>query len=201
MVDIRLAGWGAYSARSASSPACAAPYHMMKSVRRYKHVSRPCIRGQLGGWVAQKRGVGYRARFASELKAAQWLAKEMGVSVASLRIRGQGVREKDMMLMVSLYHGVVAARGRWEARVHGQTLGRFDSEVLAARCVAKHRGVTVKSLKKGSVPPHVARRIFKVAYKVFHKYRPGDYESMVQQEMDAARMFQQVCLALNASLF
>jgi len=96
-----------------------------------------------------------------------------------------------MRLMVSSYHGVVAARGRWEARVDGQTRGRFDSEVLAARCVAKHRGVTVKSLKR-SVPPRVARRMFVAAYKVFRKYRPGDYESMVQQEMDAARMFQQV---------
>ena len=172
----------------------------MKSVRRYKYVSRPCIRGQLRGWVAQKRGVGYRARFASDLKAAQWLAKEMGVSVASLRIRSQGVRGTGTSFAVSLYRGVVAARGRWEARVDGQTRGRFDSQVLAARCVAKHKGVTVKSLKR-LVPPHLARRIFIAAYKVFGKYRPGDYESMLQQENDAARMFQQVCLALNVSLF
>ena len=171
----------------------------MKS-RRYKYVSRPCIRGQLRGWVAQKRGVGYRARFASELKAAQWLAKEMGISVACLRIRSQGVRGTGTSFAVSLYRGVVAARGRWEARVDGQTRGRFGSQVLAAHCVAKHTGVTVKSLKR-LVPGHLARRIFIAAYKVFGKYRPGDYESMLQQENDAARMFQQVCLALNVSLF
>ena len=153
----------------------------------YKHVSRPCIRGQSRGWVAQKRGVGYRARFATELKAAQWLAKEMKVAVACLHIRRQGVREMDR------YHGVVAARGRWEARAEGQTLGRFDSASLAARCVAKHKGVDVKSLKR-QVPSHVARRIFVAAYKVFGKYRPGDYDSMIEQENGAAWMFQQDCL-------
>ena len=82
-----------------------------------------------------KRGVGYRARFASELKAAQWLAKEMGISVACLRIRSQGVRGTGTSFAVSLYRGVVAARGRWEARVDRQTRGRFGSQVLAARCV------------------------------------------------------------------
>ena len=50
---------------------------------------------------------------------------------------------------------------------------------------------------KKSVPPLVAKQIFVAAYKVFCKYRPGDSESMIQQETDSAQMFKQVCLSLK----
>ena len=167
----------------------------MPQFAQYKHVSHPCIRGVSCGWVAQKRGVGYRARFASQLKAVRWIAGRMGVSVASLRIRGAGVRE-CVDLKVSKHAGVTHSRGRWIARARGKVLGRYANELEAAHAVAKALRVGVRALKRSGVPNYLAKRLFRVAYTVFHRYVPGDYDSMVALERQAAHTFRKVVIVM-----
>lgn len=159
-------------------------------VAQYRHVSHPSIRGISCGWVEQKRGISYRARFASQLKAARWIAGRMGVSVASLRIRRAGV-QACVDLKVAKYSGVTHSRGRWIARARGKVLGRYATEQEAAYGVAKSLGVGVGALKRSGIPNYLAKRLFLVAYPIFREYVPGDYESMVAHETKSARMFLQ----------
>ena len=127
---------------------------------RYKHVTHPP--GGSCGWVAQKYGVCYRARFASQLQAVRWIAGRMGVSVESLRRPGAGVRE-CVNLKVAKHAGVTHSRGRWIARARGKVLGRYANELDAAHAVAKALRVGWKALKKPGIPNYFAKRLFSAA--------------------------------------
>ena len=117
-----------------------------QGVSRYRGVTRPGD-GSLG-WVAQKRGICYAARFTSEAKAAKWLAERLGVSVSSLRqttLPGSEVRES--------YRGVVYHSGCWEARLRGGVvLGYFGSQDEAVRKLMRETGRTRKQLRKRISP-------------------------------------------------
>ena len=171
------------------------------SVVQYRYVSHPRIRGVSCGWVAQKRGVGYRARFDSQLKAAKWIADLLEVSVASLRIKPVGVKA-PATLKFSKHAGVTYDRGRWIARMDGgaKLLGRFGTEFEAALAVAAATGSGVRVLKKSGIPKYLAKRLFVAAYRVFRKYVPGDYNSMVAHEKLSVKMFLQASLAKQALL-
>ena len=159
---------------------------------RYKHVSCPCIRGVSAGWVAQKRGVGYRARFPTQRHAAKWMAARLGVPVDSLRLGRAGVKAKAKSeLPRERYLGVTAVRGRWVARWRGRVLGRFGDQLGAAESVAAAAGVEVRGLRRKGLPDHVARRVFGSAYQVFRDYVPGDYQSMIAHETASAQMYKQ----------
>ena len=158
-----------------------------RTASRYKHVG---FHGASLGWVAQKRGVGYRARFPSDMAAARWLAARMGVALANLRIGSRAPGRVQRELRMSRYRGVVLSRGRWIARARGNVVGRFPSEILAAQRVARCLGVPVHTLmKKSRGGDCVARRIFTAAFQVFSGYVPGDLVSMYQHEADSAKMF------------
>ena len=95
----------------------------------FANVSHPC--GDSRGWVAQKRGVGYR-RFASQLKAAHWIAGRLGVSVTSLRIPGVGVQ--GVNLTVPKHTGVSYSRGRWIAHAKGEGLRALFPGARGSSC-------------------------------------------------------------------
>ena len=163
----------------------------MSKATQYKYVSNPSIRGVSRGWLAQKRGVAYRARFTSQMKAARWIAGRLGVSVTSLRIDSGGVRA-CADLKVSKHAGVTHSRGRWIARAKGKVLGHYATEQAAANAVAKALRVGVGALKRRrGIPKYLAKRLFLVAYRIFRKYVPGDYDSMIAQETRGAHMFRQ----------
>ena len=174
----------------------------MGQVSRYKYVSCPLIRGKSHGWLAQKWGVGSRARFPTDIAAAKWLAKQMKVPLQSLqllesksgdkeKVSGrQGVSAPHGKLLFSSYRGVVYSRGRWLARFRNQIVGRFDSQIIAGQCVARHRRVKVKTLKK-ELPSNLCKKIFVSAYSVFRDYVPGDYHSMVEHELESSVIYQQ----------
>ena len=170
------------------------------SVVQYRYVSHPRIRGVSCGWVAQKRGVGYRARFDTQLQAAKWIADLLEVSVASLRIKPVGVKAPTT-LKFSKHRGVIYDRGRWIARGdEAKLLGRFGTELEAALAVAAATGRGVRALKKSGIPNYLAKRLFIAAYRVFRKYVPGDYNSMVAHEKLSVKMFLQASLAKQALL-
>ena len=165
---------------------------MVKPVSPYKFVSHPMIRGKDHGWVAQKRGVGYQARFATAQAAAEWIAGKMGVTVDSLRhvARSKASVKVDPSLPFSMYRGVVQVRGRWVARSGVRELGRFGTELEAAQCVARVKNVKVKSLRR-RLRPGLAKRLFRAAYKVFSKYCPGDLVNMLTHESVSRSMYMQ----------
>ena len=191
---VRMASRVAYGAlRSACRVVSSAAIRpSMSEAAQYRYVSNPSIRGVSCGWLAQKRGFAYRARFASQLKAARWIAGRLGVSVRSLRIDRDGVRA-CADLKVSTHAGVTHSRGRWIARAKGKVVGRCATEQAAANSVAKALRVGVGALKKRrrGIPKYLARRLFVTAYRIFHEYVPGDYDSMIAHETRAARMFRQ----------
>ena len=162
----------------------------MAPATKYKYVSQPLIRGVSCGWVAQKRHVAYRARFATQRKAANWIAAILGVSAASLRVRSAGVQATTPVPSTRCV-GVTPSRGRWVARVRGVVAGRFDSESEAAKCVATATRVKVQALRRKGVPGYLARNIFQAAYDVFRDYVPGDYQSMIAHERTSAKMFRE----------
>ena len=158
----------------------------------FRCVTRPAIRGQDVGWVAQKRGLGlYQARFPTPRAAATWLANEMGVPLNSLR--RQVVKKSSVALVMSEYKGVVRDRGLWMARLAGRNLGRYRSQAAAARCVARASGKSsIKSLKKKNKYPLTrmwALRLFKAGMNAFGTYLPGDLQSLRCHEHTSRHMF------------
>ena len=173
-------------------------------VALYRGVTRPNIRGQDVGWVAQKRGLGlYRARFPSAKSAAEWLAKEMGVPLDSLRRHAasrQVVKKLAPTLLMSEHSGVTWDRGAWKAQVAGRHLGRFKTQIAAARSVAKISRCKIKSLRKAvKLSRMMALRLFRAALRPLGKYCPGDLKSLRSQEVTSKHMFCQE-LASNRSL-
>ena len=180
---------------------------------RFLGVSRPRIRGQDVGWVAQKRALGlYKARFRTARAAAEWLAKRMHVPLGSLlRVRARAQLREGKRPTAALTHsqhpGVIADRGRWVARVGGRTLGRFASQKAAARCVSKalRQSVVgwsrVKSARKKSLSRALLRRLFQAGLKAFGNYIPGDLESLrVQEKVSHAMFSKEPCQSLGVRL-
>ena len=168
-------------------------------VVRYRYVSRPKIRGQDAGWVAQKRNTGlYRARFATAREAATWLARKLRIPVERLRRPRASVVRRQVVeaarptaaFHMSGHRGVIADRGRWVARAGGFNLGRFGSELAAARCVARVARCKVKSLKRPSATRAVLRRLFAAGMQAFEPYTPGDLKTLREQEQVSKAMFE-----------
>ena len=158
---------------------------------RYRGVSRPGD-GALG-WVAQRKGHCYAARFESEKAAARWLARRLGVSVSSLRWEWRG-RDSggSNSCHISSHHGVVYHRGCWEARGPGSVvLGYFGTEQAAVARVMKDRKVKKKSLVKRDFSRRVLRSHFKVKHRIFGDYIPGDVQCMYEQESKNAHIYKQ----------
>ena len=107
-----------------------------------------------------------------------------------MRIKSAHVRT-GVRLKIAKHAGVVYNHGRWVARVKGKILGRYVTEIDAARAVAKVLGVGVKALKRSGIPKYLAKKLFMAAYRIFRKYVPADYDSMIAHETKAARMFRQ----------
>ena len=158
----------------------------MKSLSRYRGVSRPGD-GALG-WVAQRKGYCYAARFASEQHAAQWLVRRLGVPVSSL-LRVQVARGKEAG---DPYRGVVYHSGCWEARVAGAVRGYYGSPQKALKEVMRVTGKTKKQLirKQGFSRPTLETR-FRCKRRIFGSYEPGDVKSMYEHETKYARMYRQ----------
>ena len=157
---------------------------MMVQLGRYRGVSRPG-HGALG-WVAQRRGRFYKARFKTEVSAAQWLARSLGVSVSALRRKRR--REDGQGQCMSRYRGVVHHSGCWEARGScGRVLGYFGSEKVALAKVMEVRQKTEKELRKDDFSKRALRSHFKSKHHIFHKYVPGDVQSMYEHEERCAR--------------
>ena len=152
---------------------------------RYRGVTRPGD-GSLG-WVAQKRGICYAARFTSEAKAAKWLAERLGVSVSSLRqttLPSSEVRES--------YRGVVYHSGCWEARLRGGVvLGYFGSQDEAVRKLMRETGMTRKQLRKKDFSTKTLRTRFKCKHRLFGSYEPGDVRTMCEHESKSASIYRQ----------
>ena len=132
-----------------SSLCVSAPAAMGKQgTSRYRGVTRPGD-GSLG-WLAQKRGICYAARFTTEAKAATWLARRLGVSVSSLRQAAPPNVESEVK---ESFHGVVYHSGCWEARLRGGVvLGYFGSQDQALRKVMQRTGKSRKQLKRTGSP-------------------------------------------------
>ena len=158
-----------------------------QGVSRYRGVTRPGD-GSLG-WVAQKRGVCYKARFTSDAKAAKWLAGRLGVSVSGLRHttpRGSGSEVQES------FRGVVHHSGCWEARLPGGVvLGYFHSQDEARIAVMRATGKTKKQLKHKDFSTRTLRARFKFKHRTFGSYLPGDVRAMCEHESDVA----DVCVA------
>lgn len=170
----------------------------------YLGVTRPFIKGQQCGWLAQNRKARlWKKGFASAGEAAAWLAKGLGVPVASLRRQSKcsGVlRLRPTPLAVSHYHGVVARqRGvnvLYEARLSNVVIRSFSSEAAAAAFVAKRLGVPVKQLKRNKVfTRRLARQLFRAAYSAFKKYIPGDLQHLMKEVNLCSSAWQQVARA------
>ena len=151
---------------------------------RYKGVTRPGD-GSLG-WVAQKRGVCYAARFPSEMSAVKWLAERLGVSVSSLRGRGRGSDEHEVK---ESFRGVVFHSDCWEARVGRRVVGYFGSQAEALRQVMRETGQTKKQLRNNAFSTQGLRSRFKRKYQIFGSYEPGDVRAMYEHESSSARIF------------
>ena len=165
---------------------------------KFLHITRPTIRGQDVGWVAQKRSLGlYRARFPTADAAAEWLAKQMRVPIGQLmRLNKRVVRRQvvesqrpPFIVPVSRYWGVIADRGFFIAQHQGRSLGRHRSQLAAARCVARARKTIVRKLLKKILTGSAARRLFKAALTAFGAYIPGDLKPLRAHEQDSKSMF------------
>ena len=162
----------------------------MEGPGRYQGVSKPGD-GALG-WVAQRKGCCYAARFRSEQQAAQWLARRLGVSVSSLRRKTRPVAaDRDREAQVS-YRGVVYHSGCWEARVAGVVLGYYGTQREAIKKVMKETRQTEKQLlrKKGFSRSTLQAR-FRCKHRIFGSYEPSDIRSMYEHESEHARIYRQ----------
>ena len=155
-------------------------------------------------WLAQRCRGGqrlWRCGFSSEDVAAAWLAKQLGVSTASLRKSGES------LVITSSFKGVVPRRSssrcaiRWIAQDGQKHLGIYASEETAAEALARARGVPVSELGRkrrrgasgrgvvGQISVGRARAGFKAAHAEFKTYMAGDYQSMLKIESSHARDF------------
>lgn len=152
---------------------------------RFRGVTRPGD-GSLG-WVAQKRGVCYAARFTSEASAAKWLAGQLGVSVSSLRWPGS-----DKHIVQESFRGVVYHSGCWEARLAGGVVaGYFSSQEEALRQVMRKTGMKKKQLRNKEFSKKMLRARFKCMHRIFGSYEPGDVRTLYAHESKSARIFRQ----------
>ena len=154
----------------------------------YIGVTCPVIRGKRHGWLAQHRKSGvWKKGFATRLEAARWLAAQLKVSVKSL-VRSGGRRSGvPAWLPMSRYHGVVprkrSASVLYEGRVGTQTPRTFATEKAAAAFVARGRGVPVKQLRKRQpFTRRLAKLVWRSAFGVFKRYRPGDLVHLLEME-------------------
>jgi hypothetical protein len=139
------------------------------------------------GWVAQKRGVCYAARFTSEASAAKWLAGQLGVSVSSLRWPGS-----DKHIVQESFRGVVYHSGCWEARLAGGVVaGYFSSQEEALRQVMRKTGMKKKQLRNKEFSKKMLRARFKCMHRIFGSYEPGDVRTLYAHESKSARIFLQ----------
>jgi hypothetical protein len=170
----------------------------------YAGVTRPRYRGKYRGWLAQHRTPRvWRMGFSTEVLAAQWLAKQLKVTVQSLNknnkkvIKNAVVKKRVVHVRASCYEGVVfhrtanSAYVRWEAWAHGGLLGTYVSELEAAERVADEVGVDKDDLRKvnGVMSAAVAKDVFKAAFQVFRGYRPGDLTSVEAMEVKYEKLF------------
>ena len=109
---------------------------------------------------------------------------------------------------MSAYRSVVPHRHtrdgaqRWAARVRGRWLGTFETQEVAASVVAKHLGVSRRSLKRtDDFSGNFARRVFRCAYKVFRGYVPGDLKHTRLQEVQCRKEFDKDLPHLQLVLF
>ena len=165
---------------------------------RFKGVTRPKIRGLDKGWVAQSKAGDVRvwkSGFRTDELAAQWLAGQLGVPLASLRraavTQKKRARGPPKLLTRSSYSGVVVRQrlGKiyYQAQHNGQYMGLFDTALAAARVVSQGSGVPVSKLRRRQrAEPDCAKRtlreFFMVAHGVFKDYVPGDLECTASQE-------------------
>ena len=160
---------------------------------RYLGITRPLIRGQPRGWVAQPRRANvWKCGFQTQIAAARWLAKKLRVRLAALRRPelASGRRVHTEEFGISCFRGVVPHGRRWEARAHGRRLGTFKSQAAAAQVAARALRTSVKSLRK-PMSAKRARPIFKAAYQVFKQYVPGDLQHTRLQEHQCQHIFKQ----------
>lgn len=164
----------------------------MKSLSRYRGVSRPGD-GALG-WVAQRKGYCYAARFESEEHAARWLARRLGVPVSSL-LRENFERDREAAVS---YRGVVYHSGCWEARVASTVRGYYGTQQEALRKVMRETGKTKKQLirKQGFSMPTLRTR-FRCKHRIFGSYEPGDVKCMYEHETKYARVYRQDTSCMN----
>ena len=154
---------------------------------RYRGVSRPG-NGALG-WVAQRKGCCYAARFTSEVRAAQWLARRLGVSVSSLRRMKLPGAEREGKLS---YRRVVFHSGCWEARAAGgAVLGYFGTQKEALARVMKETRQTEKQLRRKDFSMATLRARFKGRHRIFRQYVPGDVQAMYDHESKSACMYKE----------
>lgn len=154
----------------------------LRVVAPYLHVTKPLIRGQQVGYVAQHKGLGlYKARFRRAVDAAAWLATEMGISVDSLKrkaVRSKKMGPVSMRRPWSMHTGVIWKHQRWFARCRGRVIGHYATEVGAARALAKKLRCKPKSLRKAKLTKRWATKLFPAAFQAFRHYVPGDVESL-----------------------
>ena len=168
----------------------------MKSPSRYRGVSRPGD-GSLG-WVAQKKGYCYAARFESAEHAARWLARRLGVPVSAL-LREKVERDREAAVS---YRGVVYHSGCWEARVAGTVKGYYGTQQAALKKVLRETGRTKKQLiRKQGFSVSTLRTRFQCKHRIFGSYEPGDVKSMYEHESKYARVYRQDTSRMNLFTF
>ena len=153
----------------------------------FKGVTRCLRHGQHVRWLAQSKPHGlWKHGFQTRLAAAEWLAKQLRVSVSHLARGAKGrLGCPSPHLAVSAFHGVIARQRAghapyFEARVVGSC---HATALAAARVVAKKHRTTIKKLmKKEPLTPRIARQVFKASYHVFRSYVPGDLENLCSTE-------------------
>ena len=152
---------------------------------KYRGVTRPG-HGRLL-WVAQSKPHKlYKARFASEDKAASWLALHLGVSKASLARSHPNGSSK---LQVSEHKGLVWHRGRWEVRLGQKFVASFKSKELAVQRLLVVSGRPEVEMKKKGCGTRLHRKHFRIKYSLFKRYVPGDIEAVCSYEEQWSHTF------------
>ena len=157
---------------------------------RYRGVSKPGD-GSLG-WVAQRRGVCYAARFDGEEEAATWLAKRLGVSKSALRWADPSRQAEPSRS----FRGVVFHSGCWEARLPGgNVLGYCGSQQQALDLLLSRTRKKEKQFKKKDFSTRTLRARFRGKHRFFGSYEAGDVKTMYEHESKyAALIYAQECM-------